>query len=89
MSPSSKNIILSLHNEYYKQIMWSHYRLLGKTNNANSELRMANTVLDLFKDKLTKTNGYFYKQAGCGNSFKNLEEIDEETALASKSVICL
>lgn len=66
--------------------MWSHYRLLGKTNNANTELRMANTVLDLFKDKLTKTNGYFYKQAGCGNSFKNLEEIDEETALASKLV---
>ena len=84
-SPSfSNDIILSLHNDYYKQIMWSHYRLLGTTRNTDAELQMANTVFSIFQAKLAKTRGKFYKQAGCGNSFKHLEEVDEDWTLASK-----
>lgn len=82
--PSSNNVIISLHNEYYKQTMWSHYRLLGKTNNADTEREMANTVLGIFQAKLAKTNGKFYKQVGCGNNIKNLEEVNGEMALGSK-----
>lgn len=64
--------------------MWSHYRLLGETNNADTERHMANTIIGIFQAKLAKTNGKFYKQAGCGNSLKNLEVVDEKMALGSK-----
>jgi hypothetical protein len=84
-SLSNNNIILSLHNEYYKQIMWSHYKILGKDRNSEKEMQMGQTILNILKDKLSQqNNGKFYKQAGCGNSFKNLVELDEDAALASK-----
>jgi hypothetical protein len=84
MPHGEKNVILSLHNDYYKQVMWSHYRILGKTRDAEYEHQVGLMVLGILKDKLSKNQGKFYKQVGCGNSCRNLEEIDEEMALASK-----
>lgn len=85
-SLSNNDIILSLHNDYYKQIMWAHYKILGKDRNSEKEISMGQTILNILKDKLSqqKKGGKFYKQAGCGNSFKNLVELDEDSALASK-----
>ncbi|KAL7441832.1 hypothetical protein ACHAXH_004964, partial [Discostella pseudostelligera] len=46
-------------------------------------MQMGQTILNILKDKLSQqNNGKFYKQAGCGNSFKNLVELDEDAALA-------
>lgn len=83
------NVILSLHNDYYKKIMWSHYRKLGKTRDSDREMQVGQAVLDIMKDKLSKNHGKFYRQVGCGNSCTNLEEVDEEIALASKWIILI
>ena len=58
---------------------------MGKDRNSEKEMQMGQTILNILKDKLSQqNNGKFYKQAGCGNSFKNLVELDEDAALASK-----
>ena len=76
--PPSDRIILSLNDEYYKDIMWKHYRILGKTRDGAREVRIGNDIFTIFKQTMGR-NGRFFKRAQ-DQDF----EVDDETALASK-----
>ncbi len=92
------NIILSLHDEYYKKTMWEHFRVLGWERDSNTEKRIGEIVFDIFKEKLSspyssistgnvtrmgQRRGKFYKQHRLGSK---LEEVDDRMALESKCV---
>lgn len=76
--PSFDRIILSLNDEYYKEIMWKHYRLLGKTRDSDREAQIGNEIFSTFKQSLSRS-GRFFKRAQ-DQDF----EVNDETALASK-----
>ncbi len=74
----SNHIVLSLNDEYYKEIMWRHYRILGKTRDSGRELRIGNDVFAIFQQKMGQT-GRFFKRA------QNQDfEVNDEIALASE-----
>ncbi|KAL7441831.1 hypothetical protein ACHAXH_004963, partial [Discostella pseudostelligera] len=99
-SPSSSdenneiNVILSLYNDYYKQIMWAHYRILGLDRDSDTEKLIGETIFDIFKKKMSlsttgnksirmgRRGGKFYKVRGKDKTCSDLEEVDDETALA-------
>ena len=101
-SPSDQNqdnhVILSLYNDYYKQIMWAHYRILGLDRDSDTEKLIGETIFDIFKKKMSvsttgsasirmgRRGGKFYKVRGKDKTCSDLEEVDDETALASKLV---
>ncbi len=74
----SNHIVLSLNDEYYKQIMWRHYRILGKTRDSDRELRIGNEIFAIFQQKMGRT-GRFFKRAQ-DQDF----EVNDEIALLSK-----
>lgn len=76
--PSFDRIILSLNDEYYKEIMWRYYRMLGKTRDSDREARIGNEIFSTFKQSLG-LSGRFFKRAQ-DQDF----EVNDETALASK-----
>ena len=89
---NENDVVLSLRNEYYKQIMWSHFRILGKDRNNDKERGVGKAVFDIFtkRQSLSRPHrGKFYKQhGGAGMTCKSyLEEVDDEAALASKSCV--
>jgi hypothetical protein len=81
--PPSDRIILSLNDEYYKEIMWQHYRILGKTRDSAREVRIGNDIFSIFKQTMGR-NGRFFKRAQ-DQDF----EVDDETSLASKFDIAI
>jgi len=58
---SSANIILSLNDDYYKEIMWRHYRVLGKVRDSVKEAELASRLFGLFKKEMGSA-GRFFKQ---------------------------
>lgn len=102
-SPSDQNqdnnVILSLYNDYYKQIMWAHYRILGLDRDSDTEKLIGETIFDIFKKKMSvsttgsasirmgRRGGKFYKVRGKDKTCSDLEEVDDDAALASKLVV--
>ena len=58
----SANIVLSLNDEFYKDILWRHYRVLGKARDSEREAELATLLFNLFKKELGES-GKFFKQA--------------------------
>ena len=77
MIPNDRTI-LSLNDEYYKEIMWNHYRMLGKTRDSDREIQIGNDIFNTFRQQMGKT-GRFFKRA----QYQDFE-VDDETALASE-----
>ena len=77
-SDSHDRTILSLNDEYYKEIMWKHYRMLGKTRDSDREIQIGNDIFNIFRQQMGKT-GRFFKRA----QYQDFE-VDDETALASE-----
>ena len=97
---NDNNLILSLHNDYYKRIMWSHFRILGKERDFDTEKLIGETVFDIFKKKLSSSPNSAGKNTArmgrrCGKFYKldktctSMEEVDDDAALASKCGVLL
>ena len=95
------NVILSLHNDYYKRIMWSHFRILGKERDLDTEKVIGETVFDIFKKKISSSpnsagnKSTMRRGRQCGKFYKlnktctTMEEVDDDAALASKCLFQL
>ena len=106
-SPSSSdenneiNVTLSLYNDYYKQIMWAHYRILGLDRDSDTEKLIGETVFDIFMKKISSSpnsvgnKSTMRRGRQCGKFYKlnktctTMEEVDDDAALASKCLFQL
>ncbi|KAL3791215.1 hypothetical protein ACHAW5_008519 [Stephanodiscus triporus] len=70
------NVILSFRNNYYKDIMWRHFRMLGKARDKVSETRIGNEIFSLLKQNMGES-GIFLKYEGA-----RVFELNDEKALA-------
>ena len=61
LMPSQNDVVLSLVDEYYKEIMWKHFRLLGTIRAKDDEDAAIGTILSIFKQRVGR-NGKFYKR---------------------------
>ena len=77
--PSNCDIVLSLHDERYKEVMWRHYRMLGKARDGDREAELASDILALFKRGMAE-EGRFLKRKACGKHVI----VGDDVALASK-----
>ncbi|KAL9189626.1 hypothetical protein ACHAXT_009301 [Thalassiosira profunda] len=78
VTPPTGDVILSLNEEYYREVMWSHYRTLGKARDSERETEFADTIFELLKNRLGK-EGKFYKSEGHA-ALLNYVEVDDEMA---------
>ena len=78
-APVENDIILSLNDERYREVMWKHFRMLGeKTPGDNSrEEEMGNGLFQWFKTGLRR-GGHFYKKEPRGDE---LFQVDDELAI--------
>jgi len=74
-------IVLSMRNPRYKEIMWTRFNLLGRQRDHSREDAIITEVFQLFKSQ----NPKFYKQTKQGERVP----VNEEEALASELVISL
>lgn len=95
---TDNNVILSLHNDYYRRIMWSHFKILGKDRDLDTEKLIGETIFDIFKKKLSSStsssgnktarrgrrSGKFYK---LDKTCTSIEVVNDDAALASKCVV--
>lgn len=94
---TDNNVILSLHNDYYKRIMWSHFKILGKDRDLDTEKLIGETIFDIFKKKISSSicsSGITSRRGRrCGKFYKldktctSMEEVNDDVALASKCVV--
>jgi hypothetical protein len=77
--PGENDIILSLNDERYREVMWKHFRLLGaKTPGDNSrEEEIGSRLFQWFKTGL-RQGGHFYKKEPRGDE---IFLVDDEMAL--------
>ncbi len=77
--PAENDIVLSLNDERYREVMWKHFRLLGaKTPGDNSrEEEIGNRLFQWFKTGLRR-GGHFYKKEPRGDE---IFLVDDELAL--------
>jgi hypothetical protein len=74
-SPSAKDIVLSLHDPTYKEIMWEQFNILGPDRDKERETEVCDEVFILFKQNMRK-RGTFFKSVGGGN----IIEVDDAVA---------
>ena len=72
------DIVLSMRNPRYKEIMWTRFNLLGRQRDHSREDAIITEVFQLFKSQHAK----FYKQTKQGERVP----VNEEEALASELV---
>eukprot|EP00985_Skeletonema_marinoi_P008444 scaffold3840_cov156-Skeletonema_marinoi.AAC.1 len=77
--PAENDIVLSLNDERYREVMWKHFRLLGaKTPGDNSrEEEIGNRLFQWFKTGLRR-GGHFYKKEPRGDE---IFKVDDDLAL--------
>lgn len=77
------DVILSLRNEQYKQIMWKQFNILGKTRDNAREENVAYELWTQFRNKKEGTTGAicFYTLDRGG---KNRLRVEENEALESE-----
>lgn len=77
--PAENDIILSLNDERYREVMWKHFRLLGaKTPGDNSrEEEIGNRLFQWFKTGLRR-GGHFYKKEPRGDE---IFKVDDDLAI--------
>jgi len=82
--PTSNDIILSLHNENYRSIMFSSFIQLAKDGDSKKK-EIAIQIYNYFKCNMDgEDNGKFYKVYSNGKSYF---EVDDGAALQSKFII--
>ena len=77
--PNSNDIILSLHNENYRSIMFSSFIQLAKEGEDSKKKEIAIQIYNYFKCNME--NGKFYKVYSNGKSYF---EVDDGAALQSE-----
>ncbi|KAL7553987.1 hypothetical protein ACHAWF_017342 [Thalassiosira exigua] len=70
------HVILSLTDDRYKDIMWKHYRMLGKSKDSDRETEIGNEIFCSFKRQMG-SNSKFFKRAHDQDI-----EVDDVMALA-------
>jgi len=78
--PNSNDVILSLHNENYRSIMFSCFIQLAKEGDSKKK-EIAIQIYNYFKCNMDGDNGKFYKVYSNGKSYF---EVDDAAALQSK-----
>ena len=78
--PNSNDVILSLHNENYRSIMFSSFIQLAKEGD-NKKKEIAIQIYNYFKCNMDGDSGKFYKVYSNGKSYF---EVDDVAALQSK-----
>ena len=76
---SSANILLSLNDDYYKAILWKHYKILGKNRDSEKEAVLANWLFVLFKKELGDKGKFMKQTKGQPNV-----EVNDQLAFDSK-----
>ena len=75
------DVILSLSDEYYKNIMWKHYRMLGKDADTERKNQVGKQIFFIFQQRTGSTGKFFKRmQQGSREDF----EVDANTALESE-----
>ena len=83
--PAGEDIILSLHNESYREVMYQQFNFLPKDRDKEKENEVCDGVFHLFKQKMGE-GGKFYKSSPGGSTF----EVTDEKARQSKFIaICV
>lgn len=81
-SSTVSHILVSLEDDHYKEIMWKHFRILGKTKDLDLS-KIGNEILVEFKQQMS-SNGRFYRRE------RDQEiEIDDDKALCSEYSQCI
>ena len=81
--PTANDIILSLHNENYRKIMFSSFIQLAKEGDSKKK-EIAIQIYNYFKCNVDGDSGKFYKVYSNGKSYF---EVDDGAALQSKFII--
>ena len=79
VQPDENDIILSLNSPFYKEIMYRHFNILGKTRDRQRENEVCDDVVILLKQKMGE-EGKFLK---CSNDGRNFV-VDDAAARESK-----
>ena len=78
-------VILSMHDERYKRVMWCHFAKLGAKRNGAEEARVGRVVFDILKGgRRGRRGGKFYRRRGRGGRDGGFEELGDDAALASE-----
>ena len=78
-------VILSLHDEHYKRVMWDHFTMLGAERDLAEEARVGRVVFDILKGgRRGRRGGKFYRRRCRGVCDDSLEELGDDAALASE-----
>ncbi|KAL7443423.1 hypothetical protein ACHAXM_012084 [Skeletonema potamos] len=79
VAPNS-DVVLSLNNQYYKSVMWLHYKELGRNRDSEREAESADQVFQLFKQHMG--TGMFYKLSPFGEKIHVEEKIAYDKIIA-------
>ena len=77
-SPISR-VVVSLEDEHYKEIMWKHFRILGKSRDIELS-KIGHEILVEFKQQMSSSNGGRFYRRERGQEI----EIDDDKALCSE-----
>ena len=81
--PGDGDVILSLTDPYYKQILYQHYKLLGTSRDLQHEGRVCEEILDVFREKIGRKGRYFKRPRPTYPPI----QVDESTVLQSKRAL--
>ena len=77
-STTVSHVVVSLDDDHYKEIMWKHFRILGKSRDIELS-KVGNEILVEFKQQMSSNGGRFYRRER-GQEI----EIDDDKALCSE-----
>jgi len=77
-STTVSHVVVSLDDDHYKDIMWKHFRILGKSRDIELS-KIGNEILVEFKQQMGSNGGRFYRRER-GQEI----EIDDDKALCSE-----
>lgn len=85
--PKEGDIILSLSDDKYKEVMYKHFNILGKrqSGETKSDETVAKQISRLFKKRLGRSGGRFFSRIAQSDMFI---VVDNEVAIQSKNNIC-
>ena len=85
--PGDGDVILSLTDPYYKQIMYQHYKLLGTSRDLQREGRVCDEILGVFRKRIGRKGRYFKRPSPAYPPI----QVDESAVLKSEppTAFCL
>lgn len=75
--PGDGDVILSLTDPYYKQILYQHYKLLGTSRDLQHEGRVCDEILGVFRKRIGRKGRYFKRPR---STYPHIQ-VDESTVL--------